>query len=31
MSERVLLVEDRQSLRAMLSTALAKRYIVDEQ
>ena len=30
MSERVLLVEDRASLRAMLSTALAKRFIVDE-
>ena len=30
MSARVLLVEDRQSLRAMLSSALAKRFIVDE-
>ena len=30
MSERVLLVEDRESLRAMLSAALSKRFIVDE-
>lgn len=30
MSERVLLVEDRQSLRAMLASALSRRFIVDE-
>ena len=30
MSERVLLVEDRQSLRTMLASALSKRFIVDE-
>ena len=30
MSERVLLVEDRQSLRTMLTSALSRRFIVDE-